>query len=78
VSDSPNSENFPDDVINLETALKELESLVERMEQGDLSLEESLKLFERGIKLTRMCQSALKSAQQKVEVLSVQNEHAKD
>jgi exodeoxyribonuclease VII small subunit len=78
VSDSTNSENFPEDVINLETALKELESLVERMEQGDLSLEESLKLFERGVKLTRMCQSALKSAQQKVEVLSAQNEYAKD
>lgn len=76
MSDRPNPENFPDDVIDLETALKELESLVERMEQGDLSLEESLKLFERGVKLTRMCQSALKSAQQKVEVLSAQNEHA--
>jgi exodeoxyribonuclease VII small subunit len=78
VSDKPSPENFPDDVINLETALKELDSLVERMEQGDLSLQESLELFERGIKLTRMCQSALKSAQQKVEVLSAQNEHAKD
>ncbi len=75
MSNSPNPDNFPNEVIDLETALKELESLVERMEQGELSLEESLKLFERGVKLTRMCQSALKSAQQKVEVLSVQNEH---
>ena len=75
MSDNPNPENFPDKVIDLETALKELESLVERMEQEELSLEESLKLFERGVKLTRMCQSALKSAQQKVEVLNTQNEH---
>ncbi len=75
MSDSPNPENFPDEVIDLESALKELESLVQRMEQEELSLEESLKLFERGVKLTRMCQSALKSAQQKVEVLNAQNEH---
>ena len=49
--------------------MAELESLVERLEQGDLPLEESLKAFERGVQLTRSCQSALKDAEQKVEIL---------
>ncbi|WP_297527982.1 exodeoxyribonuclease VII small subunit [Thiohalobacter sp.] len=52
-----------------EKALAELEALVERLEQGDLSLEESLKAFERGIQLTRTCQQALAEAEQKVEQL---------
>ena len=54
---------------NFETSLKELEALVEKMEQGDLSLEESLSHFERGVQLSRVCQQALKSAEQKVEIL---------
>lgn len=54
---------------DFEHALKELEGLVERMEQGDLSLEESLKCFERGVELTRICQQALKEAEQKVQIL---------
>jgi exodeoxyribonuclease VII small subunit len=52
-----------------EQSLKELEILVEKMEQGDLSLEESLQHFERGVQLTRACQQALKDAEQKVETL---------
>jgi exodeoxyribonuclease VII small subunit len=52
-----------------EKSLKELEALVTRMEQGNLSLEESLQHFERGIQLTRTCQQALKEAEQKVEIL---------
>ncbi len=55
---------------SFEEALSELESLVETMEQGDLTLEESLQSFERGVELTRACQRALKSAEQKVEILS--------
>ncbi len=55
--------------INFEKSLKELESLVEKLEQGDLSLEDTLKQFERGIELTRSCQIALKDAEQKVEIL---------
>jgi len=43
--------------------------LVTAMEEGELSLEESLQAFEKGIKLTRECQSALKKAEQKVQVL---------
>lgn len=54
---------------DFERSLKELEELVGRMEKGELSLEESLKSFERGIELTRACQQALKEAEQKVEIL---------
>lgn len=54
---------------DFESALTELESLVERMEQGELSLEESLRQFETGIMLTRACQQALQEAEQKVEIL---------
>jgi exodeoxyribonuclease VII small subunit len=52
-----------------EKSLKELEALVAKMEQGNLSLEESLQHFERGIQLTRTCQQALQEAEQKVEIL---------
>lgn len=55
--------------VDFETALKELETLVEKMEQGDLRLEDSLKHFERGIQLTRQCQQALQAAEQKVQIL---------
>ena len=56
-----------------EEALQELEQLVEQMEQGDLTLEESLKSFERGVKLTRTCQTALQEAEQKVQILLEKN-----
>lgn len=52
-----------------EQSLKELETLVEKMEQGELSLEDSLSHFERGVQLSRACQKALKEAEQKVEIL---------
>ncbi|MEE9396489.1 MAG: exodeoxyribonuclease VII small subunit [Methylococcales bacterium] len=55
--------------LNFEKSLGELEQLVESMEQGDLSLEESLKSFEKGIQLTRSCQKALQEAEQKVQIL---------
>ncbi|QPK63461.1 exodeoxyribonuclease VII small subunit [Methylomonas sp. LL1] len=56
-----------------EEAMEELENLVEQMERGDISLEESLKSFERGIKLTRNCQQALQEAEQKVQILLEKN-----
>ena len=55
--------------IDFEKSLDELENLVSRMEQGDSSLEDSLKDFERGIELTRNCQMALADAEQKVQIL---------
>lgn len=49
--------------------MRDLEEIVERLETGDLPLEESLAAFERGIVLTRSCQTALKEAEQKVQIL---------
>jgi exodeoxyribonuclease VII small subunit len=54
---------------DFEQALGELEAVVERLEHGELPLEESLKQFERGIELARSCQASLKVAEQKVEIL---------
>lgn len=59
--------------VNFESAMAELEALVEEMEQGDISLEESLQKFERGIELTRTCQKALQEAEQKVQILMKKN-----
>jgi len=59
----------PAEAPDFERALAELESLVERLERGDLPLDEALRTFERGIELTRHCQTSLKAAQQKVEIL---------
>lgn len=58
------------DAVNFEKALEEFERLVERMEEGDLSLEESLKTYERGIELSRICQRALDQAEQRIQVLT--------
>lgn len=55
--------------INLEKSLADLEELVEELESGDLPLEQAMKKFEEGIKLTRGCQAALKEAEQKVQIL---------
>jgi len=54
---------------NLEKSLSDLEALVEELESGDLPLDKAMKKFEEGIKLTRGCQTALKEAEQKVEIL---------
>ncbi|MDO9424051.1 MAG: exodeoxyribonuclease VII small subunit [Methylobacter sp.] len=56
-----------------EDSLVELEQLVNQLEQGELSLEESLKSFERGVNLTRTCQKALQEAEQKVQILIEKN-----
>lgn len=55
--------------LNFEKSLNELEGLVDALEKGDLSLEDSLQTFEKGIKMTRACQEALESAEQKVKIL---------
>lgn len=59
---------------NFETALSELNKIVETMENGNLSLEDSLNYFESGIKLTKECQRALADASQKVQVLMKLND----
>ena len=58
-----------DKPINLEKTLADLELLVEELESGTLSLDDAMKKFEEGVKLTRMCQKTLKEAEQKVELL---------
>jgi exodeoxyribonuclease VII small subunit len=55
--------------VDLEKSLSELEAIVEELESGDLPLEKAMQKFEQGIKLTRGCQTALKDAEQKVEIL---------
>lgn len=57
-----------------EDSLARLEELVESMESGELSLEDSLKAFEEGVKLTRDCQKALDQAEQSVQVLLEKND----
>jgi exodeoxyribonuclease VII small subunit len=52
-----------------ESSLKELESIVNKLEKGELSLEESLKLYEQGIKLVKFCSSQLDAAEKKIEIL---------
>jgi len=54
---------------NFESSLKELEEIVGRLEGGDLPLEQSLELFEQGIRLSRDCQKRLDEAERKVEIL---------
>ena len=59
--------------INFEKALEELEGIVESLESGDLSLENSLKSFEKGIKLARQCQEHLSKAELQVQKLIEEN-----
>ena len=68
-----NKTTAPED---FETAMAELESLVERMEQGETKLEDALQDFERGIALTRACRQSLSDAEQKIQILLEQNEQA--
>lgn len=61
---------------SFEVAMAELEELVTKMEQGDLPLDASLKLFEEGVALTRHCQETLKQAEQKVKMLMADGSEA--
>ena len=58
-----------DGIADFESSLEALEQLIDTLERGDLSLDEGLKHFERGIELVRHCQKTLKTAEQKVQVL---------
>ncbi len=62
---------------DFEKSLSELESLVSKLESGDLSLDQSLDCFKRGVELTRNCQAILDQAQQTVELLT-QTDQAED
>ena len=63
-----------DQPLTFESAMTELEQLVEKMEDGELTLDESLKAFERGVVLTRLCQNELKNAELKVQQLNSDGE----
>jgi exodeoxyribonuclease VII small subunit len=60
--------------LDFEQAFRELESIVEGMERGELTLEQSLRAFERGLALHRACQQALDQAEQRVETLTRQGD----
>ena len=59
-----------DVIVDFEESLKQLEDIVNKMEQGQLSLEQSLGAFEQGVQLTRQCQNTLKQAEQRVAKLT--------
>jgi len=65
--EEPNIKDF-------ESALSELESLVKTLEDGTLSLEQSLELFERGVQLSRYCHTRLERAERRIEILSEQGD----
>lgn len=65
----PKTAAQPNQIAEFEQSLDELEKLVARMEEGDLSLDDSLKSFERGISLYRSCQTALEQAELRVKLL---------
>lgn len=59
---------------DFESALAELETIVTKLEQGDLALEQSLALFERGVQLSRLCHTKLEDAERRIEVLTERGE----
>jgi exodeoxyribonuclease VII small subunit len=71
------STNENDDV-SFETSLDELESLVDKLEKGQLTLDESLETFEKGMKLARACNMKLSKAEQKIEILIEENGKLKE
>lgn len=67
----------PSKLPNLETSLEEITTLIEKMEQGDLTLEQSLNSFERGVTLIKHAQKILQEAEQKVQILMQDNGNEK-
>jgi exodeoxyribonuclease VII small subunit len=59
---------------DFESALAELDTIVRKMEEGDLSLEKSMELYERGLQLSRFCHSTLEAAERRVEILNERGE----
>lgn len=59
---------------DFESAIGELETIVKTLEAGDLSLEQSLQLFERGVQLSRFCHTRLEDAERRIEILSQNGE----
>jgi exodeoxyribonuclease VII small subunit len=77
--DEKSSGDATTDVVGqFEEAMKELETLVQRMERGDLRLEESLQVFERGIALAQQCRTSLENAELKVQNLLERSDGSQD
>lgn len=72
------SDGENDGDVSFETSLDELESLVDKLEKGQLTLDESLETFEKGMKLARMCNMKLSKAEQKIEILVEENGKLKE
>jgi exodeoxyribonuclease VII small subunit len=63
-----------DSIKDFESAIAELESVVKSLEEGDLPLEKSLQLFERGVQLSRFCHAQLEEAEKRIELLNERGE----
>ena len=59
---------------DFESAIAELDAIVKRMEEGDLTLEKSMELYERGLQLSKFCHSTLESAERRIELLNERGE----
>lgn len=59
---------------DFEAAIGELESIVKKLEEGDLALEQSLALYERGVQLSRFCHARLEDAERRIEILTERGE----
>ena len=69
--DSPSGpQGGPTTIKDFEAAIAELESIVKKLEEGDLALEASLQLYERGVHLSRFCHSRLEDAERRIEILN--------
>ena len=55
---------------DFEAAIAELETIVKKLEEGDLALEKSLELYERGVQLSRFCHTSLEAAEKRIEILN--------
>jgi len=66
------------DKFNFNKGLLQLEEIINKMESGDLSLEESLKYFEEGVKIHRQCHTALTNAEQRISVLSENDNYTEE
>jgi exodeoxyribonuclease VII small subunit len=64
------SESMPDPIKDFESAIAELAKIVKQLEEGDLALERSLALFERGVELSRYCHDQLGAAERRIELLT--------
>jgi exodeoxyribonuclease VII small subunit len=74
-SASPAVENVVDTSIkDFEAAIAELDSIVKKLEEGDMPLEQSLALYERGVQLSRFCHARLEEAERRIEILSERGE----